>query len=225
MIHQRIIRGELAYIHDAEGPVGHEWFTVSVDAAGGRVVRTRCEMWRDEVLRDVVWSMDERWRPLEGYVRLTLGGSYSGSLWCLFDDNVVVAEGDSVAGGRIRQRLELGEPIAIFGAHPVSGDAMKPAVFDRRRPERRQSFASVSTSPLPNGASGPILTARRNTFEWIGDETITVKAGRFACSRFRWHFTEFPPIEIWSSGPDFLPVRVRWDLLKSNYDLVALAID
>lgn len=221
---RRHIRGELAYLHDHQGHTGHEWFSVTVEPNGERVVRARCEMEADQVLRDVVWSMDAAWRPRDAYVHLSVGGAFKGVAWCRFDGNVAECEGFNAAAGRIRQRLVTDDPIAIFGAHPVAGDAMKPAPFDRGKADRTQSFQSISTSPLPNGASGPILAARRNVFELIGEEQVTVPAGVFACTHFRWHFTEFPPIEIWHHGPDLIPVRVRWDLLQSNYDLVALDV-
>ena len=38
-------------------------------------------------------------------------------------------------------------------------------------------------------------------------------------------FKEFPPIELWHSGPDLLPVKIRWDLVESEYHLVEYEAD
>ena len=32
----------------------------------------------------------------------------------------------------------------------------------------------------------------------------------------------WPPLEFWVAGSDFLLLRLRWDLLETTYDLVAL---
>jgi len=214
----RTIRGKLLYLHDERGETGREWFSVTVQPSGERTVRAQCEMEDEQVLRDVVWTMDSAWRPIDAYVRLSVGGAWQGSGWFHCADGLVTGEIQSAALGRVQQRLELDAPAAIFGAHPVSGDAMKVAVFDRDGPPR-QAFEGVSTSPLPNGASGPILAARRYDFEYLGTEDVTVPAGTFSCAHFRWHFQEFAPIDIWNSGTDCIPVKLRWDELESDYVL------
>lgn len=214
----RTIRGKLLYLHDTRGETGREWFTVTVQPSGERTVRAQCEMEDRQVLRDVVWTMDADWRPIDAYVRLSLGGAWQGSGWFHCDGATVTGEIHSAAAGRLHQRLELNQPPSIFGAHPVSGDAMKVAVFDRAGPSR-QTFTGVSTSPLPNGASGPILAARQLEFEYLDEEEVTVPAGTFPCAHFRWHFEEFAPIDIWNCGKDCVPVKLRWDELDSDYVL------
>ncbi len=217
-MNHRTIRGKLLYLHDKRGETGREWFTVTVQPSGERTVRAQCEMEDDQVLRDVIWTMDAAWRPIDAYVRLSVGGAFQGAGWFRCQGNTVECEIDTADAGRLRQRLELGGPAAIFGAHPVSGDAMKVAPFDPDGP-KRQTFEGVSTSPLPNGASGPILTARRFEFESLEPEEVSVPAGTFSCAHFMWHFEEFPPIEIWNAGEDRVPVKLRWDLLDSDYVL------
>ena len=220
----RTFRGKLSYRHDTKGETGREWFTVTVQPDGTRTHRAHCEMDDDGVLRDVVTTMDANWFPIDSYVRLSVGGADEGSAWFRIDDNTATCESWTKGAGRLSQTMTFDEPVHIFGGHPVSGDAMKPAHFKPDGPVK-QSFLMVSTSPLPNGASGPIMAARHGVFEFIGEEDITVDAGTFPCRQFRWHFEEFPPIELWNSGPDLIPVKVRWDLLKSDYDLVEFVTD
>ncbi|MDA0367029.1 MAG: hypothetical protein O3C65_07960 [Proteobacteria bacterium] len=220
----RTLRGKLSYRHDTKGETGREWFTVTVQPDGTRTHRAHCEMDEDGVLRDVVSTLDSRWYPRDAYVRLSVGGAFEGAAWFLIDGQKVTCDSWTRGAGRLHQSMTFDEPVCIFGGHPVSGDAMKPAHFDPAGPAI-QKFLMVSTSPLPNGASGPIMAARHGVFEFIGEESVTVEAGTFACRRFRWHFEEFPPIELWNSGPDLIPVKVRWDLLESDYDLVEFSTD
>ncbi len=220
----RTFRGKLSYRHDTKGETGREWFNVTVQPDGSRTHRAHCEMDDDGVLRDVVTTMDARWYPKDAYVRLSVGGEFEGSAWFLIDGNRATCESWTKGAGRLKQTMTFDEPVRIFGGHPVSGDAMKPAHFNPSGPAT-QEFLMVSTSPLPNGASGPIMAARQGRFELVGEESVTVEAGTFPCRRFRWHFDEFPPIELWNSGPDLIPVKVRWDLLESDYDLVEFSTD
>ncbi len=215
----RTIRGKLLYLHDTRGETGREWFSVTVQPSGERTVRAQCEMEDKQVLRDVVWTMDSDWRPIDAYVRLSVDGVWQGSGWFHCSGNVVTGEIQSAAAGRMQQTFTLDQAPVIFGAHPVSGDAMKVAVFDRTGPRGRQAFTGVSTSPLPDGASGPILAVRRFDFEYLGEEDVTVPAGSFSCAHFSWHFAEFAPIDIWNSGEDCIPVKLRWDELESDYVL------
>ena len=132
----------------------------------------------DGVLRDVVTTMDARWFPKDAYVRLCVGGEFEGSAWFLIDGNQAMCESWTKGAGRLKQTMTFDEPVRIFGGHPVSGDAMKPAHFNPSGPAT-QEFLMVSTSPLPNGASGPIMAARQGRFELVGEESVTVEAGTF----------------------------------------------
>lgn len=215
----RTIRGKLSYRHDTRGETGREWFTITVQPDGTRTIRAQCEMEDDSVLRDMIWTVDKDWFPQDAYVRLSVNGRFEGAAWFQIEGNRAVCESWTMATGRLRQDMTFDEPICIVGGHPVSGDAMKPAHFDPAGP-KTQKFLMVSTSPLPNGASGPIMASRHGVFEFIGEESVKVDAGTFDCRRFRWHFEEFPPIELWHHGTDLLPVKIRWDLLESDYDLI-----
>ncbi len=221
----RTVRGRLDYIHDQRGETGREWFTITVNADGSRTIRAQCEMDEDGLLRDVIWSLNADWTPVDAYVRLNVGGKFQGAGWFWIDGSEVTGEIFNAGTGRLRQKLALSEPPAIFGAHPVSGDAMKTAKFDRNSADKIQKFQGISTSPLPNGGSGPILTEITMTFEFIGEEEVTVPAGTFQTERFRWHFEQFAPIEIWTMGSDHIPVKLRWDELDSDYLLTELSGD
>ena len=164
IMRHRTICGKLSYRHDTKGETGREWFTVTVQPDGTRTHRAHCEMDDDAILRDVINTMDGNWLPKDSYVRLSVGGVDEGSAWFLIKGNQATCESWSKGGGRLRQAMTFDEPIHIFGGHPVSGDAMKPAHFKLDGPAK-QSFLMVSTSPLPNGASGPIMAARRGVFQ------------------------------------------------------------
>jgi hypothetical protein len=85
-----------------------------------------------------------------------------------------------------------------------------------------------SSSHLPNGGSGPLLVPSQAGFtskKFIGKEQIEVPAGNFETRHFQFLVADYPPIDIWTLGSDFIPVRLRWNLLKQSYDLVELEGD
>ena len=82
------------------------------------------------------------------------------------------------------------------------------------------------TSHLPNGGSGPEIGVIDLCVDYRGDEGVTVPAGQFATRHFANQRADAdpdrPPVEVWAYSDDFIPVRLRWDLLGQSYELVEL---
>jgi len=218
----RTYSGKIAYLHDTAGETGREWFSVSVHGDGSRIVRARCEMDDDHLLRDVVIGMDATFRPTHAHVHLVQHDRFLGSGWFKFTNSEAVCEADTVKEGRISQSVALTEPVRFFGTHPIVCDGLMPALFDFGRGERRQRVKAVASSMAPNGASGPTLSWFTMDLEYVRDETITVRAGTFDTRHFLIHLagTFDAPLEVWVHGPDCLVVREAWTILKSRYELV-----
>ena len=85
----RNVRGRIVYLHQAESPPverGREWFSYTFHEDGNLTVRSQCEIDKGivedrTVLRDVVYTVDRDFKPVDGYVRLQLDGAYLGSGW------------------------------------------------------------------------------------------------------------------------------------------------
>jgi hypothetical protein len=232
--YHRSYSGRVAYIGDGDGsgPVerGRESFTVTVHADGHRTIAARCEIDDSQVLRHVHYTVDENWRPLDAHIRLDVGGRFVGSGW--FDwaaDGTANCETKMAAGGRVSQRIgvrpgEEGYGASSFGAHPVACDvwhlgAHLNADIGVVRPHR-----AWMSSLLPNGASGPMLSTMAFGVEDLGTETLTVPAGTFSTRHVRYIFDDGHPDEhIWCTPDDLILVQLRWDLLRTTYQLVELA--
>lgn len=218
----RTYEGRIAYLHETMGETGREWFSVSVHADGSRIVRARCEMDDDHLLRDVVVGMDSAFRPTHAHVHMMQHDRFLGSGWFRFSATEVECEADTAREGRISQRVSIAEPVRFFGTHPIVCDGMMPGVFDHTRGERRQRVKAGASSLAPNGASGPMLTWFTMDLEYVRDERITVPAGTFETRHFLVHLagTFDAPLEVWVHGPDCLVVRESWSILKSRYELI-----
>lgn len=229
-MNQRTLRGKIIYIGDSLGERGREWFTVTVQPDGSRTLRSRCEIDDAEinhtrVLRDVIYTLDGKWRPQDAFVRLNVDGDFMGSAWFRFTETLVECEGFTANEGRFSQRLPVSSWPRSFGPHPVVCDIWHLGGWDWGSGETTQSWQAIMSSPLPNGASGPMIGDSRFSAEYLGEERITVPAGTFDCHHFAFplsHEPEYSPEHVWYTGDDMTFVKIRWDYSKTSYELVEL---
>lgn len=225
----RSYRGKVLYLTDGVGEMGREHFHVTITPDGTRTLRATCEMDDDDLLRDVVMTVDARWRPLDAFVRLTIGGTFAGSSWFRFTDDLAECQAYTARDGRIDQRFATAGRVASLGTHPVHGDAWSLAKFPVREPGALIEVTDLNftTSHAANGGTGPYLmpSSGRMKRRYVGRETIDVQAGRFDAHRFQMVFSDYPPIDIWATDVDCMPLRLRWDLLRQTYELVEVSGD
>ena len=222
----RSVSGEVLYLHDDHGQVGHETFTVTEDLNQNRTLRAICEIYEERLLRDVTYTVDQNWVPQDAFVRLLVDGTFQGSSWFNFSGNVVECENLTKDAGRSSQKQVLKGPIQSFGAHPISNDAWGCAAFDDNNPSKKQYFDNVvTTSKTAHGNTGPSIMLTEKYISFHGEEEISVPAGNFNtnCYQISWDGREdmkkWPPIHIWTTSDDFIIVKIRWDHLKSDYVL------
>jgi len=228
MMPHRSYRGRIAYLRDGQGERGRETFNVTVHADGTRTVRAFCEMDDIRLLRDTTYSVDGAWRPLDAFVRLMSQDRFVGSAWFRFDDQGVECESLTALDGRVTQRQDMGRRPRLFVPHPLVCDGWQASAFDYTRgPGVQHLDACTDSSPRPDGGSGPAIGLAEKDLEYVGDEEIEVPAGRFRARHLRIlppkrDAANWAPLEIWVAGEDFQLLRMRWDVLKSTYDLVEL---
>lgn len=218
-------------VHDQFGHQGGEWWTYTVHGDGTRTVRAMCEIEHREVtgrsvLRDVTYSMDDRFRPLDAFVRLTVNDRFRGSAWFRFAEDHAECEGFAADLGRYRQRWPLATRALAFGSHPLFCDTLLCARFDHSRPERVQRLDQVLLSSLEHdGASGPMLGAISFSIEYVGRERVTVPAGTFEADHYRFLLDgalpkDHPVEELWCVPREYTFVKVRiGGYIATSYEL------
>ena len=219
----------MLYLTNDVGETGREWFHVNIQADGTRTMRATCEMDDDSLLRDVVVTVDKDWLPLDAFVRLSIEEQLVGSSWFNFTGGSAECHGFTTEDGRFEQHFDTHGRVGFFGAHQLHGDAWACVTLQRdARFNNEAEHPNFSTSHLPNGGSGPKLVPTPPGFlrkELVGKEHIEVPAGKFDTQHFQFFVSDYPPIDIWTLGSDYIPVKLRWDLLKQNYELVELTGD
>lgn len=219
----RTIRGKILYLDNDTGETGREWFTITVQPDGRRTLRAQCEMDDRGLLRDVIYSVDTDWYPLDCFVRLSIEERLTGTGWFRFTDHLAECETFTAAAGRLSQRRELKERTPSFGAHPIVCDIWHLARFDRSKGERIQTSRNVLlSSPEPDGGSGPMFNAMDLTIEYVGREKVTVPAGTFEADHFRFLLGHMEPEELWCVGEDFLPIKIAYPIFNATYELAEL---
>jgi hypothetical protein len=78
----------------------------------------------------------------------------------------------------------------------------------------------ISSSPVENGASGPLLFPKVYDMVYRGPETVQVASGSFDCQHFAWQTGTGRTLELFTVPGDFLPVRTIVPERKRRYELV-----
>lgn len=224
---RRHYSGLIEAIGDGVGLRGAERFSVSVAPDGSRTLHATCEIFDRHVSKDIVYSVDKEWRPIDAYVRLIKEGRLLGTGWFRFDEDVIELESWNRETGRIRQRIARDRPLRTFGPHPLSCDVWHLAAFDHSSAERAQRMGDTMLSSLEHdGCSGPMLHPILFGIEYLGREQIEVRAGRFEVDHYQFLLEgslprEHPLEELWCMPDEFVIVKIRvGGYLATTYELV-----
>ena len=122
----------------------------------------------------------------------------------------VECESYGPAIGRLSQRVDYDGRIEGFGTHPLVGDGYLTRCMDVARGPHRRSLRVFLPSPDHRGATPPMISEVRIDLEYVGEETVTVAAGTFACRRFRFIDESetgmggkaHPPYDLWVTADD-----------------------
>jgi hypothetical protein len=96
-----------------------------------------------------------------------------------------------------------------------------------------QVLATYSTSPMWNGTTGPLGGLSRVHANYVGEETVTVPAGRFQAHHFYIDsdsnigaaHQKVPTSHLWVTGEDNLLVRYDWGGFDLEYVLISLVAE
>lgn len=215
---------------------GREHFTFTVHGDGKRTLRALCEI--DEpaptVLRDIVYSLDEHDRPMDCFVRLTIGDKFMGSGLFIIGEGRVECESYGPTIGRVSQRVTIVGDFDGFGTHPIQGDAYITKQLDLSRGPHTHQLRTFLPSIDHRGATPPLIAEANMQLSYVGEETVTVAAGTFDCRRFRFGDEHggmasdkgaHPDYDLWVTADDdaiFVQGGVG-GYMQTWYELVRLA--
>ena len=131
-------------------------------------------------MRDITYSLDEHWLPQDCFVRISVDDKFMGSGWFYFGDDYAECEADTLLEGRVSQKMQTQGRLKTFQNHAIACDAWHLRLFDQSKTENPQNIGEMLlSSPDHRGATGPMLFSITSNIEFVGQESITVKAGTF----------------------------------------------
>ena len=234
----RSIRGAIRYTSKKPERMdqerGREYFMVNIHSDGKRTVIAHCEIDdRPSVMRDITYSIDEDWYPMDCFVRLTVNDRFMGSGWFNFGPDYAECEANTLLEGRVSQRMQTSGRLRAFQNHAICCDAWHMHLFDLSKGKGVQSIDEMLlSSPDHRGATGPMLFRIGFGVEYVGEESIEIEAGRFDSLHFRFVSAPglpeaHPPYDIWCTNDGdfvFLKGGVA-GYMQTWYELVELIHD
>ncbi|HEY8350915.1 MAG TPA: hypothetical protein VIK87_00070 [Sphingomonadales bacterium] len=231
---RRSITGYIRYTSDKPerkgAERGREQFRMDIHQDGSRVIAAHGEI--DDapaVVRDVSLRLGPDNRPLEGFVRIAVGGAFRGSGWFRFADDLAECEAFTTAEGRVTQTMALDKPLVAFGNHAMVNDGFLLSLYDLSQGPGVQVIRDILlSSPDHRGATGPLLFRTDLAIEYVGPTKLTVAAGRFDALHFRMVDVPglpeaYPPYDLWCTADgDYVLLKATvGGYMMTAYELTA----
>ncbi|MFK7829048.1 MAG: hypothetical protein AB8B57_04640 [Congregibacter sp.] len=218
----RRISGTIAYWGPNNRNVGREIFDLFFHK-GGTTFRAFCEMGSIDLLRDVTMAFTHNWQPIDGFCRITQAGRVVANNWFLFESEKVSVESTLLDTGKIKQQFCNIKPFKYLGLHPLQGDALITTQVNKSSPGQYIRIKGITNSLSENGDNG--LTAMPVDIDvaYLGNESLTVAAGRFNARKYalRWQ-PDWPPAYVWVKEEDAVFLKMTWEKIDNWYELTSL---
>lgn len=192
---------------------GRESFVITRHGDGTETIRAHCEIEDPDpaVMRDVIYSNGPDGHPADCFVRLTIGDRFMGSGWFRMTGDAIECESYGPSIGRVSQTMAVDGSYDGFGTHPIIGDACVTRCMDVSKGPHKRAIRVFLPSLDHRGATPPLIAEGKLFLQYVGDEKILVKAGRFDCRHFRFSDEEagmagaqgaHPPYDVWVTADD-----------------------
>jgi hypothetical protein len=223
-------RGEVSYKEaDEAGTLvefGREDFSISQFPDDSRTMRAVCRYSTTGLIRDVTYTVGADFKPVECFVRVAMQTHVIGSAWFRFTDTTAEAEGFTAKEGRFKQCIPVPDRVVAFGSHPLCSDFWRLAHVKAENPGTAQVLSNcMNSSPAAPGDTGPMLFQREYSYNYVGEKTVTVPAGAFKTHQFDWAVRDGKTLRLWTTGPDYLPIRMDFPEKGNVYELMSLDIE
>lgn len=207
----RWVDGAYEYRRVSDGVLrGTETFSMSLHRDGTRTMRATTDIFSRGVQVSVIQRVGSDFRPLDAQVVTYLAAGFKGAGTFIVDGASLSATvrgpaGVSRADYAVPHGLSLGShPLAMDGWHgwqvrPVKGLKQEAAIF--------------LVDGDPDVTKAMLGKLRTSVFEYLGDETVEVPAGRFAAAHYRMD----GDVDLWVATEDRILVKSAWPKFKSEY--------
>ena len=206
---------------------GYEEWRMTVAPDGSRVLSMWYAIPKDKLSTFAVYRVDSEFRPQALYKTSRVGETLTDVMSNIdgLDIKTRVQVNDQV----FRQDMTAKQPFSIVSS-PIAADALHFARYDFEK-GGEQDWLILGT--VAAGAEESDIGVRLDvqeesigmkifqdvTIEYLGEEEVSVPAGRFTAR----HFRMGDVIDMWVHGPDYTLVKYHWHPNQYYYELVEYA--
>jgi hypothetical protein len=206
---------------------GVEKWRMTVAGDGSRTFNMWYAVAKDELSTFAIYSVDRSFNPLSLYKTTWVGDTLT-QLHSVVD-GLQLSTTVRFDGETVDQSMTAPGPFSIT-VSPVRADALHFARYDKAKggPQASYVLGTVAAGAERTDIGRSTKTRRDSVgmklftpvnLEWLGEETVTVPAGRFVCDHYR--IDEL--VDMWVHGPDYLLVSYQWHPNHYSYELVEYA--
>ncbi len=177
---------------------------------------------KDELSTFAICRVDRSFNPLSLY-KTTWEGNNLTQLHSVID-GLELSTTVRFDGETVDQSMSAPGPFSVT-VSPVRVDALHFARYDNQASHVLGTVAAgAQRTDIGRAARTPRDSVGMKLFipvnlEWLGEETVTVPAGRFVCDHHRIEKL----VDMWVHGPDYLLVSYQWHPNQYFYELVEYA--
>jgi hypothetical protein len=203
---------------------GVEEWRMTVAGDGSRTFNMWYSVAKDELSTFAIYTVDRSFNPLSLYKTTWVGDTLT-ELHSVID-GLDLSTTVRFDGKKVDQSMTAPGPFSIT-VSPVRVDAQHFARYDKQKGGTQASrilgtvAAGAQRTDIGRAAKTPPDSVGMKLFvpvelEWLGEETVTVPAGRFVCDHYRIEKL----VDMWVHGPDYLLVSYQWHPNHYSYELV-----
>lgn len=216
--------GRLSYRRKSTGAErGREDFSVTRNRDGSLTMRSIAMTDDSQFVRDVTYTVGRDRRPQDAFIRLQVGERVQGTGYFQTSGHRLRVTTDTSDTGRTIQEIEVPERFHII-THAVMLDGWPFWALDPQGPNE-QKIHVYNTSTKWNGTDGPLGRMETLAIRYLGEEEVSVPAGRFPCRHYRFESPDLPNIpvsEVFVHADLSLLVRYDWGGFDLEYVLTRL---
>lgn len=213
----RYEHGRLTYRRKSTGVErGREDWWLTHNRDGSRTMRTLSTTDDSRFVRDVTYTLGRDGRPTDTFIRLQVAEQFIGAGYFRLAGDQMFVIADGLETGHVTQTVKVPTDLFSITTHAVMLDGWIWFNYDRSKlGEQTRTFYNTSTKW--NGTDGPLGRMETYRIRFIGDEEITVPAGKFPAKHFTMDsdLLKVPTSHLWVSGEDAILLRYDWN----DYDL------
>ena len=210
-------RGRLSYRKKSTGVErGREDWSLTHNRDGSVTMRTLSMTDDSKFVRDVTYTRGKNGLPTDTFIRLQVADQFIGSgIFNVHGDRLEVVA-DGIETGHVTQTVKVPTDFFSITTHAVMLDGWIYFNYDHQKGgEQTRTFYNTSTKW--NGTDGPLGRVEVYRIKMLGEEEITVPAGKFKAMHFTMDsdLLKVPTSHLWVTGEDAILLRYDW----ADFDL------